>query len=385
MPRVSVILPTFNDLEYLKLALDSALNQTYRDYELLVVDDGSNDGTKEYLATLENPCLRVFHKENGGCYDAINYGIERAQGELVTWISSDNLCPVYFLDALVMGIDSEPGAKLAYASYFVIDAEGSVYAMNIANHQFPNEMLTHSSRGTAAFIYQKDCHNTVGPYIASPSCDTDMWIKLASSFDQKSVYIIEPLYFYRMHDRRGTNRLPKNYMRETLATIFTQFEKLHHSKDLISKIYPKTISLKDAYLTAMAFNDIAIRYVDQGLHNHALMFWRAGLSLANKPALRALIHNLAEAFAKHRIESSIMLAQIETALKKNKNIIDTQYHLSRALDIYNNAKVEGFCGYIIQDQMLTHEYAKRFVCFSYHASKAGICQKSLVPFVSVRP
>ena len=385
MPRVSVILPTFNDLDYLKIAIQSALTQTYHDYELIVVDDGSDDGTREYLAAFENSRLIVFSKENGGAFDAINYGIKRARGELVTWVSSDNWCPDYFLDALVSGIDSYPGAKFAYASYFNIDANGTVSGLNVANHQFPNEMLTASHRGNAAFIYYKDCHNIIGPYIDSHSCDTDMWIKLTTSFHEKAVYIIEPLYFYRFHEKRGTNNLPKNHIAQSLNTLFESFQQLHKNQNILNKIFPKTTGSQDPYAIAMACNDIAIRYVNQGLLNNALMFWNAGMSVANKPALRALIHNLAESFAKHNIDSSLMLEQIKLTLEKNESITDTKAYLERALQGYREAKEEGSCGYIIEERILLQEYRNRFVCFSYHAWKAGVCQTSVMPLVSVRP
>lgn len=384
-PRVSVILPTFNDLDYLKIAIRSALAQNYHDYELIVVDDGSDDGTREYLATLKNSRLFVFSKENGGAFDAINYGIERARGELVTWVSSDNWCPNYFLEALVSGIDSYPEAKFAYASYFNIDAYGKVFGVNLANHQFPNEMLTSSHRGNAAFIYYKDCHSIVGPYIESHSCDTDMWIKLTSSFDEKVVYIIEPIYFYRFHEKRITSNLPKNHMADTLDTLFKSFQKLHKNQNILNKIFPRITGSQDPYCVAMACNDIAIRYTNQGLLGSALMFWVAGMSVANKPALRALIHNLAEAFAKHKLESPKMLEQMKLALEENARITDKDAYLGRALQTYNEAKEEGFCGFITDGQILLTEYKNRFVCFSYHAWKAGVCQTSVMPTLSVTP
>ena len=385
MPRVSIILPTFNDLDYLKIAIQTALNQIYQNFELIVVDDGSDDGTKEYLATLKNPRLIVYHKENGGCFDALNYGIERARGELITWISSDNWCPDYFLDALVAGIDSHTGAKFAYASYYNIDAEGNIFSVNVANHQFPNEMLTSSHRGNAAFIYYKDCHNIVGPYISSHSCDTDMWIKLTSMLDGRSVYIIEPVYFYRFHDKRVTNGLPRNYISQTLVKLFENFQQLHGSQNILKRIYPKTIESGDPHDIAMACNDIALRYADKGLINHAVTFWRTGFKIADKPALRALIHNLAETFAKYNLEGSDMTQEIMIALEENSSIDRKTIYIEKAMKTFLEAKEEGCCGYIKSDQILIHEYTASFVCFSYCAWKSGMTQTSVPQLISVRP
>ena len=86
MPRVSVILPTYNDLDYLREAIRTGLDQTYSDFELIVVNDGSTDATRDYLDNLQEEKVAVVHKENGGCFDAlIALAIVNDLGEKVRW------------------------------------------------------------------------------------------------------------------------------------------------------------------------------------------------------------------------------------------------------------------------------------------------------------
>lgn len=89
---ISVILPIYNVENYLRQCLDSIIEQTFHNLEILLVNDGSTDGSgkicQEYLK--KDSRIRYFEKENGGLSDARNYGIERAQGEYITFIDSDD-------------------------------------------------------------------------------------------------------------------------------------------------------------------------------------------------------------------------------------------------------------------------------------------------------
>ena len=95
MPKISVIVPVYNTEKYLRRCIDSVLAQTYQDFELLLIDDGSKDSSgaicDEYAE--KDTRVRVFHKENGGVSSARNLGLDNAKGEWVTFIDSDD----YFL------------------------------------------------------------------------------------------------------------------------------------------------------------------------------------------------------------------------------------------------------------------------------------------------
>lgn len=96
----SVILPTFNRKDLVTRAIDSVLLQNYQDFELIVIDDGSTDGTMEVLAHYDDPRLRILQKENGGVSSARNLGLENARGRYVTFVDSDDyLLQGFFKDA----------------------------------------------------------------------------------------------------------------------------------------------------------------------------------------------------------------------------------------------------------------------------------------------
>ena len=102
MALVSIIVPVYKVEPYIKECLDSILEQTYKDFELILVDDGSPDQCPAICDAyaLADDRIRVIHKENGGLSDARNAGIDAAQGEFLTFIDSDDMVAPEFLESL---------------------------------------------------------------------------------------------------------------------------------------------------------------------------------------------------------------------------------------------------------------------------------------------
>ena len=108
-PTISVIVPVYNAEKYLHRCIDSVLAQTYKDFELLLIDDGSKDSSgaicDEYAA--KDTRVRVFHKENGGVSSARNLGLDNAQGEWITFVDSDDYIEENFLESFEGNLDAD--------------------------------------------------------------------------------------------------------------------------------------------------------------------------------------------------------------------------------------------------------------------------------------
>jgi glycosyltransferase involved in cell wall biosynthesis len=111
--RVSVLMPTYNQARFLQRSLDGIANQIYRDFELIVCNDGSTDGTADMLGSV---CC-VHHETNEGAASAINSAREWASGELLTWVSSDNVMHPDWLICLVDHLDEHPNHGAVYSDY----------------------------------------------------------------------------------------------------------------------------------------------------------------------------------------------------------------------------------------------------------------------------
>lgn len=102
MPIISVIIPVYNVEKYLEKCMDTVLNQSFRDFEVLLVDDGAKDSTPELCdkIAMQDCRVKVFHKKNGGVSDARNYGLDKMSGKYVTFIDSDDYISLDYLEYL---------------------------------------------------------------------------------------------------------------------------------------------------------------------------------------------------------------------------------------------------------------------------------------------
>ena len=115
LPHISIIIPVYNTESYLARCVDSILSQSFIDFELLLIDDGSTDGSGVICDAFadQDGRVRVFHKENGGVGSARNLGIDNAQGEWLYFVDSDDELMPDGLQVLVDGISEEVDMVMA--------------------------------------------------------------------------------------------------------------------------------------------------------------------------------------------------------------------------------------------------------------------------------
>lgn len=121
---VSVIVPVYNVEKYIERCILSVLNQTYQNYELLLVDDGSADASGRICDAYHSRYrqIKVYHKENGGLSDARNYGLQKAKGEYIVFLDSDDYIAKEFL-ACLYGLLEEAQADIAVCGFYHMDTD----------------------------------------------------------------------------------------------------------------------------------------------------------------------------------------------------------------------------------------------------------------------
>lgn len=134
MPKVSVIIPNYNHAPYLRQRIDSVLDQTYQDFELILLDDCSTDNSRTILAEYkQNP--KVSHcilneKNSGSTFRQWNKGVELAQGDYIWIAESDDRAEVNFLEVMVHEFEQRPQVGLIYAGSKLLDGNGEISYMN---------------------------------------------------------------------------------------------------------------------------------------------------------------------------------------------------------------------------------------------------------------
>ena len=127
MPKVSIIIPVYNGEKYLKEAIDSAINQTYDDIEVIVCDDYSTDTTRDIILSYGDKIIWLGWNVNNGTAFALNQGIENASGDYIKWLSADDVLLPDAIENMIKQIEFEGWDEercIFYTHYHIIDKEG---------------------------------------------------------------------------------------------------------------------------------------------------------------------------------------------------------------------------------------------------------------------
>jgi glycosyltransferase involved in cell wall biosynthesis len=122
---VSIIIPTYNRSRLVVEAVTSVLCQTVKDLEVIVADDGSTDDTRSRIESIDDKRVRYFYKANGGVSTARNLGLEKATGDYVCFLDSDDLWPENFLEVMLEALDRNPDCGAAYCARTIVYPDGS--------------------------------------------------------------------------------------------------------------------------------------------------------------------------------------------------------------------------------------------------------------------
>jgi glycosyltransferase involved in cell wall biosynthesis len=198
-PSVSIVMPVYNGQTYLKSAINSVLQQSFSDFELICVDDGSTDRSPQILAQMAKRDSRirvVTQEQNAGLPAALNRGFAEAIGQLHSWTSDDNMLRPHMLETLVRAMQDRQDSDIVYAGYTVIDAKGRF--IRYQPPASPEERLFTNPVG-AAFLYRSNVTRTLGGYdeTLSGAEDYDFWLRAARHFTMTPIH--QDLYLYRRH------------------------------------------------------------------------------------------------------------------------------------------------------------------------------------------
>lgn len=203
---VTVIIPAYNRREFINQTVDSVLNQTYQNFELIVVDDGSDDGTYEKLEEYGDKITLLTHEghQNKGQSESINYGLSRADGTYIIVLDSDDFWELNKLEVQVDYFEKNPDVGLIYTNGYCTNADGDViYKYHSDDHIERNDTNTVLLDCYLALpvnsMVRKSVYDRVGffnkEYRAAQ--DHDMLIRIAET--TKLAYFPDFLFYYRRH------------------------------------------------------------------------------------------------------------------------------------------------------------------------------------------
>jgi glycosyltransferase involved in cell wall biosynthesis len=209
MARVSAIVPAYNAAHYLPTSIKSVMDQTYTDWELVIVDDGSTDGTRELVASYAAQLgdkLRYVHQPNKGLPAARNTGIRNASGELMALLDADDIWLPARLERSVAAMDVDPAIGIVHGRFERVNVEGSpvgqtqpVFPLKYMSGMIADHLYTRRIHLACATVtFRKACIEKAGWFDETMRAteDRDLWFRIARFY--KVAFVDEIIARYRV-------------------------------------------------------------------------------------------------------------------------------------------------------------------------------------------
>ncbi|MDR1236179.1 MAG: glycosyltransferase [Holosporaceae bacterium] len=262
-PPVSIIIPVYNGSDYIREAVDSALAQTYKNIEIIVVNDGSSDDTEEIALSYGNK-IRYFSKKNGGVASALNVGIKNMKGEYFSWLSHDDVYLPNKIEKQIEELKNSDADTVLFGNWIAIDAEGNELTKTFYENKHYNPLfcvlfgLIHG----CTLLIPKKCFDECGLFDESLrfTQDYDLWFRMFPKFQIKCIE--DYLTKVRIHPKQGTRSTI--YSNEESNDLWIRMIRQLSEKDIISLGFEESFFFRKIrmFLKRAHYYD-AVRYVEK--------------------------------------------------------------------------------------------------------------------------
>ena len=211
---MSVIIPTKNRADYVSSAIQSVLDQTFGDFEIIVVDGASIDNTQEVVRKFDDKRIRyIREKKDRGVSTSRNKGIRLSRGKLIAFLDDDDLWMPSKLEKQLELISKKPNIGAVYTGAWFFRKSGKIIGSHIPflrGNIFPKILKKNRIGGCSVVLVRKECFEKVGLFDENLPADEDfdLWIRLAKCYQFD--YVREPLVLYRVHEKRVTTNPYRN-------------------------------------------------------------------------------------------------------------------------------------------------------------------------------
>ena len=238
MPKVSICIPSYNCGAFIGKAVQSVLDQTYQDFEIVVVDDCSTDNSEEIVKSFKDPRIRFSKNEkNLGMVPNTNKALKLARGEFVGILHPDDYYDSKMIETALKMFDKNPEIGFTYSSYVVVDENGEVVTkveLCDCNKLFKakegfKKLALRNYAPPSAVLFRKKCYEDVGPFdeeFPYPN-DWNMWLRISLKYD--SACLSDCLCYYRIHESSVSTFLYNSF--ETAVQEYYMLKKIQKQVD----------------------------------------------------------------------------------------------------------------------------------------------------------
>lgn len=315
MPLISVIIPVFNGEKTIKETIQSVLGQTFSDFEIVVIDDGSTDATLSVLASIHDPRLKIFSYPNSGVAVSRNRGFSHASGEFIAFLDADDLWVPDKLEAQFKALQANPQAAVAYSWVNYITQSGEFFRsgnyVNANGNVYPQMLVQSLLENGSNPLIHRNALTEVGGFDQElcPAEDWDMWLRLAVRYH--FVVVPAPQILYRMSASSGSANVLKME-----ASGLRFIEKAYRQAPAsLQRLKRRSLATFYHYLT---FKTIEVFSKRQDGLIAARFFWNATI---NDLSVLWQLKTLLKAFFKVFVVISLPPKQARTVLTTTKQLL----------------------------------------------------------------
>jgi glycosyltransferase involved in cell wall biosynthesis len=201
-PKVSVVMSVFNNESYIREAVDSILNQTFKDFEFIIINDGSTDRTREILSSYTDERIRLFDQENRGLTRSLNRGLSLANGSYIARMDGDDISEPERFAEEVRFLDQNEKMGLVGTFAYRMDEQGRIVSLSkykTTTEEIREDLWADCSFCHPSVMFRKICTDEVGMYRekVGPSEDYDLWFRITERFDVANIPM--PLHKFRIN------------------------------------------------------------------------------------------------------------------------------------------------------------------------------------------
>lgn len=246
-PKVSVVMSVCNGEKYLREAIDSILDQTFTDFEFIIINDGSTDGTREILESYSDSRIFLLHQKNVGLTKSLNKGLKMVRGEYIARQDADDISFPNRLERQIAFLDKNPEIAMVGSACVRINHDGKYIDLikyPTDNESIKTALLKFNPFWHTSILIRKRCLDKVGYYreFFKFTQDYDLWLRISEKY--KVANIAEPLVKYRFELNSITvNKLEEQLLMRDLARKMALERKEKGTDRFLVKSYEDQIKL----------------------------------------------------------------------------------------------------------------------------------------------
>lgn len=371
-PLITVYVTNFNYANYIEQSIESVLVQTYKNFELIIIDDGSTDNSREIINRyIEETNIRVIFQENKGLIASNNIAVRAAQGKYVMRLDADDYLDKNALLVLVNAIEKSDDIALIFPDYYYVNADGQVTGQE-RRHDFKSQvtLLDQPAHGACTLI-RRDCLLEVGGYSSEFTCQDgwDLWLKLTENYSVENVNL--PLFYYRKHGTNLTNdtdrlletraEIYKSHAKRTnrpnlkvIAILPTRGPTIEPDNQILNKLGDKNLIdwTIDYALNSTMISELIVTTPDQAVISYLNSRYNNKLTIVNRDTNTSLentsyVPAVKEAIKKRKTSSydAVLILTAESPFRKTS-------YIDKAINVMRVHNVDKVLGVLPDDSKL---------------------------------